>query len=111
MRPELVVSRGLGHRRTPHRHANTAPAGLRVHHQFRHFGTLVAWRAEIEVADDRVACGGSDQQMISAVVAKLPQHLFADGCYPIDFGCRRDEFAHPLLLFGGQCGAPVRRDH
>ena len=52
-----------------------------------------------------------DQQMLGAVVAEFPQHLFADGCYPIEFGCRRDEFAHRLLLVGGQCRAPVGRGH
>ena len=47
--------------------------------------------------------------MLGAVVAEFAQHLLTDGCYPVEFGCRSDEFAHLLLLFGGQRGAPVRR--
>jgi hypothetical protein len=34
-------------------------------------------------------------------VPEFPQHVFADGCYPIEFGCRRNQFAHCLLLLGG----------
>jgi hypothetical protein len=34
-------------------------------------------------------------------VPEFPQNLLADGCHPIEFGCRRDQFTHPLLLFGG----------
>jgi hypothetical protein len=39
--------------------------------------------------------------MLGAVVPEFPQHVFADGCYPIEFGCRRNQFAHCLLLLGG----------
>jgi hypothetical protein len=52
-----------------------------------------------------------DQEMLGASVAEFPQHLFADGGYPVEFGCRSDEFTHLPLLFCGQGGAPVRQRH
>ncbi len=89
-----------------------------MHHQFRHPCAPVARRAEVEVAHDRVRgvlraarLGTGHQEMLGAVVPEFAQHLFADGPYPIEFGCRRDQLAHCLLLRGGQRGAPVRRGH
>ena len=49
--------------------------------------------------------------MLGAFVAEFAQHLFADGRYPVEFGCCRDEFTHLPLLFGGQRGAPDRQRH
>jgi hypothetical protein len=49
--------------------------------------------------------------MLGAVVPEFAQHLFADGRYPVEIGCRRDDFAHPLLFVGGQSGAPLWSAH
>lgn len=51
------------------------------------------------------------QQMLGALLAQFPQHLFTHGCYPIDCCCRRDQCTHAALLVGGQSGAPVKRRH
>ncbi len=115
VRPEPVAAGGLGHRRASHRRPDAAPTGPRVHHEFRHSRTTVPWRGQIEIADDRAdraGCGArfgtGYQQMLGAVVDEFTQNLFADRGHSIEFGCRRDEFAHLLLLFGGECGAPLR---
>ena len=49
--------------------------------------------------------------MLGAVMAEFAQHLFADGRYPVEFGCRSNEFTHLPLLIGGQRGAPVGGRH
>ena len=112
MRPEPVAPRGLVQCGAGHRGADAAAAGPRVYHQLGHRGIRVPWGAQIEVAGDFVVASRiGDQQVRGAFLPEFAQYLLADGRYPVEFGCRSDEFTYLPLLFGGQCGAPDRQRH
>ena len=97
-----------------HRSADTAPPGLRMHHQLRHGEPVVLPRRKIQVANDpRVSVvaaawiGTGGQQMLGAMMCQLPQNLLANGCHVVELCCCADEFTYLLLLPRGQRRPPL----
>jgi hypothetical protein len=94
-----------------HRGADTAPTRLRVHHQLSHGRSLAAGRREVEVAHHGVVPAVEDQQMVGALLSKFTQNLLAHRRHLVGGICSFNQFAHLLLLVGGQVRTPVSLTH
>ncbi len=96
-----------------HRSADTAPPGLRMHHQLRHGEPVLLPRRKIQITNDPLVSlaaawiGTGGQQVLGALMCQLPQNLLANGCYVIELCCGADEFTYLLLLLCGRRSPPL----